>query len=168
VPIVSNSSPLILYTRIGRLELLRELFGEVLIPPAVHLEVVVRGQGRPGSGDVEQAAWIESRVLRDYTDAQTFLGQINPGEAEAIALAMELGAEMAVILDDYKGRRLAREHGVETVGSGGVLVLAKRQGLIPLVRPVLDELRVAGLHLSERAYREILVKAGEGPGEPDI
>jgi uncharacterized protein len=63
---------------------------------------------------------------------------------------------------------LAREHGVETVGSGGVLVLAKRQGLIPLVRPVLDELRVAGLHLSERAYREILVKAGEGPGEPDI
>jgi uncharacterized protein len=167
VPVVRNSSPLILCARIGRIELLRAVFDYLLIPPAVHQEVVVRGKGRPGAAEVENGEWIRSRALERDEDLAALLARLYPGEAEAIALAVELGSEIVVILDDYQARRLARERSVETVGSGGVPVLAKRQGLIPAVRPLLDELRLAGLHMSHRIYTEILAEAGEATVRPD-
>jgi uncharacterized protein len=165
VAIVSNTSPLILYARIGRLELLQQLFDDVLVPPAVYQEVVLQGAGRPGAASVSNAVWIQRQALSDYRVVQALMVELDRGEAEAITLAMELGGQTAILLDDQKGRRLADARGVEVIGSGGVLVRAKRRGLLPSVRPVLDELRAAGLRLSETAYREILAPAGEAPDE---
>jgi predicted nucleic acid-binding protein len=87
--------------------------------------------------------------------------QLGPGEAEVIALASELEGSVPVLLDDRKGRRIAREHHISVVGSVGVLILAKDRGLVPAVRPVLRDLQQAGLYLSDAAARELLAVAAE-------
>ena len=85
------------------------------------------------------------------------------GEAEVIALAIERGGFESVLLDDRDARRVARERGLAVAGSAGVLVLAKDRGVLPEVRPTLDQLRSASLYLSDAAYLEALAAAGEVP-----
>jgi predicted nucleic acid-binding protein len=110
---------------------------------------------------VATAPWIRCQVVANRDLVALFLGRVDAGEAEAIALAMEIGGEVVLVLDDLKARRLARERDFDIVGSAGVLLLAKNRGVIPLVRPLLDELRAAGLRFSERAYQRVLCDAGE-------
>ncbi|HZS00761.1 MAG TPA: DUF3368 domain-containing protein [Chloroflexota bacterium] len=162
---ISNSSPLILYASIGRLELLHRLFGELIVPASVYDEVVVKGAEKPGAAAVVASPWIRTRAAADRQMVGTLQQQVDPGEAEAIALAIEIGEQAVVLIDDRKGRRLARERDFEMVGSAGVLLLAKERGLISRVGPLLDELRAAGLRLSDRAYREVLLDAGEPPDD---
>jgi predicted nucleic acid-binding protein len=158
---VSNSSPLILYARVGCLDILRQLFEVILIPPAVHREVVIVGQGLPGAAAVGAAGWIHVRTITNHMLADALATESDRGEAEAVALAMELGKQITIILDDRQGRRLARERGLNLIGSAGVLVLAKQQGLISAIRPLLDELRTAGLRIGDGAYEEALAMAHE-------
>jgi predicted nucleic acid-binding protein len=91
------------------------------------------------------------------------LARLGPGEADVIALATQYGEDALVVLDDADGRRLARDQGIALLGSAGVLVLAKERGVIRQVRPLLDDLRAAGLYLSDAAYRDVLTLANEGP-----
>src|SRR3712207_6178213 len=140
MPVVSNSSPLILFARIDRLDLLHEVFGEILVPEAVWHEVVAQGAGRSGEAAITGAPWISRRPASGNADLPHALGA---GEAEAIGLALTLG--LPVLLDDRHGRRVARAHGLLVYGSGGVLILARDAGLLSIVRPTLDELRAAGL-----------------------
>ena len=158
---VSDSSPLILYAGIGRLDLLGRVFSEVSVPPAVWEEVVAEGAGRPGAVEVARMPWIRRRVLDHQGTALSLLSELGPGEAEAIALRLELGQPGPLLLDDRKGRRIARERGIAVVGSAGVLVVAKDRGLISAVHPLLDELRSAGLYLSGTAADELLAIAEE-------
>ena len=81
---VSNSSPLIHLSRIGRLNLLREFFEEILIPHAVFREVVIEGRGRPGSSEVEEASWIRVMEIRDKRLKRILQLVLDEGEAEAI------------------------------------------------------------------------------------
>ncbi|MBI4493478.1 MAG: DUF3368 domain-containing protein [Chloroflexi bacterium] len=160
---ISNSSPLILFARTGRLDLLREVFTEILIPSAVRDEVVGEGTGRPGAAEVAGASWIKTKPLASLDIARALLTELQRGEAEAIALAGELGGQMHILLDDRKARQFARRRGLRVLGSGGALVLAKEQGALPLLRPVLDELRSAGLRLSDSVYYQLLAIADERP-----
>ncbi|HEY7066931.1 MAG TPA: DUF3368 domain-containing protein [Chloroflexota bacterium] len=160
---ISNSSPLILYAyaRIGRLELLRQVFTELLVPAAVYDEVTVKGVGRPGAAAVAAAGWIRPQAVLNRQTVDALQGELDPGEAEVIALAAEIHGQVTAILDDRIGRRLAHERHIEMLGSAGVLLVAKQRGVISLVRPILDELRAAGLRLGEQAYRRVLSDAGE-------
>lgn len=165
--IVSNSSPLILFGKIGQLELLRAAFTDVLIPEGVYFEVVTRGLRRSATEPSAlavlaalEASWMTRRALTNADAARRFPANLGRGEVEAIALALEAGS-LDVLLDDRGGRRLARQRGLQVIGSAGVLVRAKTQGAVPLVRPLLDELRTAGLYLSDGAYRVALEQAGE-------
>lgn len=78
-------------------------------------------------------------------------------------LGQEVRRPATLLLDDAAGRRRALQRGLTVVGSAGVLALAKERNLIPLVRPLLDELRAAGLYLSDTVYRRILAGVGEAP-----
>ena len=157
---VSNSSPLILLAHIGRLDLLQALFTEVLVPPAVWREVVSDSVGRIGTLEVWQAGWIRQRSLpRQGTPNSRAI--LHPGEAEAIALAVSMQPAVAILLDDRRARRIARDIGLNVIGSGGALVLAKDAGLISSVRPILSDLYAAGLFLSERTISELLTRANE-------
>ena len=158
---VRNASPLIVFARVGRLDLLGEVYSTVLVPPAVWREVAEAG-ARPGAAAIAQAAWLQRRsVAAPRTVIQGTARRLGPGESEAIALASEFAGSVPLLLDDLKGRRVALELGLPVVGSAGVLVAAKDLGLIAAVRPLLEDLRNAGLHLSRQAFTEILRRAGE-------
>lgn len=157
---VSDSSPLISYSAIGRLDLLQALFTELIVPPAVWREVVTDSDDKPGARDVLQAGWIVRRSLPQQRLPRS-IAALDPGDAEAIALASSMQPSMEILLDDYRARQVARTLGLNVVGRGGALLLAKDAGLIAAVRPMLFALRAAGLYLGNRALRELLALAGE-------
>ena len=157
---VSNSSPLILFSRIGRLHLLRTLFDELLVPPAVWHEVVTVGLGRAGQQELEQADWIRRREL-PWSEVPATFAFLDPGEAQALALASTLGAAVPILIDDERARRVAEASGLFPIGCGGIVVRAKETGLVSSVRPHLVELRSAGLFLGDRAFRRVLERANE-------
>ena len=159
--VVSNTSPLISLARLGQLELLRALYGELLVPEAVWQEVVVEGAGHPGAAELEFASWIQRRTVTNRPLVQALRQHLGAGEAEAIALALEMGAEV-LLMDERVGRQAAHRLGVRTVGLAGVLLEAKRKRVIPAVKPYLDALRdVAGFRRGDEVYAQILRDAGE-------
>ncbi|WP_456454012.1 DUF3368 domain-containing protein [Thermococcus sp.] len=147
--VVSNTSPLIGLSNIGKLEILHELFGEVFVPPAVVREfrenlptwIVVK---RPGDKPLVTAL---SKLLGD-------------GESEAMALALELGADF-LILDDLKARKIAKELGIKVIGTAGLLLLAKKRGVVEEVKPLLRELVEKGFRIADSVIEVILRAAGE-------
>lgn len=158
---VSDSSPIIFYAVIGRLELLQQLYGEMLVPPAVWREIAEQGAERPGTAQVREAHWIRQRTPPHHNVIFPPLEPLDRGEAEAIALAMASTPRMTLILDDLPARRVAQDAGLEIIGSGGVLVLAKRKRLITSVAPILADLRSAGLYLSDAVVETFLQLADE-------
>ena len=156
---VGDSSPLLLFSRIGRLQLLRLTFDEVVIPPEVEREVVAAGRGRPGADEIASAAWV--RVDATTAPSHPLLQGLGTGEAAAIRLAMVARPTDGLILDDLQARRVAVSLGLRVADCDGVLVLAKQDGSIPAVAPLLQELRRAGLYLCDAAARDILLKANE-------
>jgi len=158
--VVSDATPLIALARIGRLDLLRELFDAILIPEAVHEEVVARSPGRSGASEVGQAEWIRRQVPADRRRVNYLRADLDWGEAEALVLAEEVAADW-VLVDEPKARLAAELLGLRFMGTVGVLLLAKRLGKISAVRPVLDELRARKFRLSERVYSAVLAEAGE-------
>jgi predicted nucleic acid-binding protein len=161
VAAISDSSPLILFGRIGRLDLIHSVFTELLIPPAVQREVAVAGAGRPGAASAAAADWITVKPPTAMPAQPRPFGPIGTGETEVIALALELAWDEPVLLDDLAARRIAERHGLLVTGSGGVLVRAKDRGLISAVAPVLRLLQQSGLYLSPPASERILAAAGE-------
>ena len=157
MPVVSDTSSIILLDKCALLDLLPALYGEVLIPPAVRHELTA---GAPVGGLIG-ADWVRTRVPDPARVATELAAGLHAGEAEAIALAAQLGPGSGVVVDDLGARRRARQLGITVVGSAGVLVAAKGQGLLPAVRPALDRLVDAGLYLGDAAHRVILAASGE-------
>ena len=159
--LVSNASPLVNLARIGRLEILRDLFGEVCVPDAVWAEVVVAGEGQPGAQELAEASWVKRCQVRNQPLVQALRQELDAGEAEANALALELKADL-LLMDERLGRETAQHLGVKPTGVIGVLIVAKRRGVLPKVRPLLDALRnEAGFRISERLYARVLEDTGE-------
>lgn len=158
--IVCNAGPLISLARIGRLDLLPALFGEIIVPPAVHREVT-QDDSLPGAKALAQADWLTLAEIADRRDVEKLSAGLDPGEAEVLTLARELQATAAI--DERRGRRLATELGVSQTGTVGILLAAKQRGLIPFVRPLLDQLLGNGVRLSPRLYEEACRLAGEPP-----
>jgi predicted nucleic acid-binding protein len=112
---------------VGQLDLLRQLYGRILIPQAVHAEIAIVGKG----------------------------------QAEAIALAVELQADL-LLLDERKGRVVASRLGLKSVGLLGALIEAKHRSLILAIKPIVDDLiATAGFWITQKLYEQVLHAAGE-------
>ncbi|EEB73533.1 DUF3368 domain-containing protein [Thermococcus sp. AM4] len=147
--IVSNTSPLIGLSNIGKLDVLHKVFGRVFIPPAVRREF---GEELP--------EWIEVTSPENRPLVSALSKLLGAGESEAIALAIELGADF-LIPDDLKARKIARELGINVIGTAGVLLLAKKRGVVDEVKPLLTLLVEKGFRISDDVIRIIPKAAGE-------
>lgn len=151
--VVSDTTAVSNLLAVGRADLLPKLFGRVLVPPAVFAELLAWHDALPG--------WLEVVAVSDRQRVLRYGAAVHPGEAEAIALALEVGAEW-VILDDSDGRRLAKAEGAPVLGLMGALLLAKKRGIIPETKPLIDRLQdEAGFYLSANVRAEVLQLAGE-------
>ena len=161
---VSDTSPIINLAVINHLYILQLLYGHLIIPEAVYLEIVVQGAGQAGASDVQTEPWFEPRSVVNSTAVTTLLSShplLSRAEAEAIVLAVELQADR-LLIDEMEGRHVAVAMGVPVRGLLGVLAEAKYQGLIPLVRPLLDELiSEAGFFIAHPLYAQVLQDVGE-------
>ncbi len=159
--VVSNTSPIVNLARIKQVDLLKQLYGKIIIPQAVYDEIVVAGSGQPGVEQVQARQWIETRQLTTRTLASSLTIELDPGEAEAIALALELKASL-LLVDEKRGRKVAERFGLRRLGLCGLLIEAKSKSLIVAVKPVLDDLITeAGFRVSPVLYRRVLETARE-------
>ncbi|MEM9997302.1 MAG: DUF3368 domain-containing protein [Bacteroidota bacterium] len=159
--VVSDASPLIALAAVGHLDVLRALMGAITIPPAVRAEIDADGGQRRGAAAIRKASWITVIPPRQAHLVETLRLDLDAGEAEALALALETQARL-LLIDERRGRRRARALGVPVTGTAGIVALAKEDGLIPAVGPLLETLRRdAGLRLREAVVRRVLMRAGE-------
>jgi predicted nucleic acid-binding protein len=143
------------------LDLLRSLFGRIVIPPAVYQEVVVAGAGLPGAEQVRRAEWIETHggeVAANSSLAGKCAG-LGAGEAATILLANSLRADVT-ILDDAKARRVAREAGLTVTGCIGLLEAGFRRGLVGDPGAAYVELLKQGIRFDLKLLRDSLAKFG--------
>jgi predicted nucleic acid-binding protein len=152
VAVVSNSSPLIALARIQRLDLLPAIFESVFIPPAVAREIAPSIPALP--------TWLRIQVASVLPLAPLLRRRLGAGEREALALAIELRADW-IILDDLPARRSAEANGLNVIGTLGMLIRAKRGGLLKSIRPELDALLRTAFFLSAQLYDQVLQAAGE-------
>ena len=159
--VVSNTSLLINLSRIGRLDLLSRLYGEILIPVAVWQETVVDGVGQAGADEIRAADWIKVQEVSNTAMVQALRQELDAGEAEVIALALESKADL-LLMDERLGRETAHYLGLRVIGLIGVLIAAKSQGLIGELKPNLDALRnVAGFYIDNDLYLRVLKDQSE-------
>lgn len=159
-PVVVNATPIITLSTVRQLDLLHQLYGEVLIPEAVHSELLAGGQRRVGVADLATRPWIRPCALRDPSRAELLLTDLDQGEAEVIALAQELQAGL-VIIDERLARRHAERLHLPMTGTLGVLLKAKRVGLVSRLEPMIADIRAAGIRLGEDLVRRVIQLAGE-------
>jgi uncharacterized protein len=157
--IVADAGPIIAYARMGRLDLLRRVVGELVIPDAVFQELTGQGHERPGAAEVTNAKWIRRHAVSDQAAVDRLPRVLHRGEREAIVLAQELGAQL--LIDEQRGRNMAAARGLEVVGSLRILADAKRLGFIDRTKPLLDAILAAGYWIDEGLIRAFLDDQGE-------
>ncbi len=159
--VVSDTSPITNLASVGHLELLQQLYGQIVIPPAVYRELTTAGETIPGYKEVQTFDWITVQPVNDSEFVASLLDQLDEGEAEAIALPVEQQADW-LLIDEELGRQFAETYQIRFTGILGVLIEAKHRGLIPQVKVVLDDLITnAEFWVSERLYRHVLQTVGE-------
>jgi predicted nucleic acid-binding protein len=159
--VVSDTSPIINLAAIGRLDVLERMYGSLLIPPSVYREIAVVGAGQPGAEEVQTLSWIATGHLSQAELASSLHLELDEGEAEAIALALQEGADL-LLLDERRGRGVALQLGLRVLGTLGVLIDAKRRGYVNEVKPILDGLMTeAGFWVSPQLYARVMDIASE-------
>lgn len=160
--VISDASPLASLSFIRQIDLLHQLYGQITVPEAVWQELIA-GRHHPSRDLVLNASWVEQRAVQNQQLVLSLQKDLDRGEAEAIALALETDADL-LIIDERLGRRTAQHFGLNIIGVVGVLIDAKHHGLIAEIKPYLDQLRViAGFRISEALYQRVLADEPETP-----
>ena len=147
--IIADTSCLILLEKIGELDLLHEVFGEILITQEIADEY---GLALPD--------WISIQNPANQNYQKILEASVDKGEASAIALAVEM-VDCLLIIDDLKGRNLAQALGIKITGTFGIIIEAKLSGKIASVKPYLTKIKQTDFHFSDELEKQILAKASE-------
>jgi len=156
---VINTSPWISLSLCGRIDLLKDIYDEILMPLAVKKEITAGGKSRIGVQELKAATWLQIEEIRDPVKV-LLLHELDRGEAEVIILAQEQIAD-EVIIDEKVARMQAMVLGLKVVGTLGLLLRAKKRGLIYEIRPLIDKILEGGIHIHEDIVHSILREAGE-------
>lgn len=158
--VVSDTTPISCMVRIGRPDLLAGVFPDVRIPTTVADEL---DRGAAVLGDWRSV--LRSNVRIEAVEPSPLLtlleDQLDAGEAAAIALAVAIHAKL-VLVDEMRGRAVASRLGLTVLGTVGLVVMAKRRGLIPAARPIIAQVRtVGGLWLTDKLVADVLTGLDE-------
>jgi uncharacterized protein len=160
VIVVADTTPLSELAKVGHLNLLRDVFGQVTIPQEVYREVTIGSH--PAVAQVKLATWIQVFSISD-TQKLSILQQstnLDLGECAAIILAEEVQASQ-ILLDDLDARRAAKNRNLSVIGTIGTLILAKQRGVITSIKVILDDLIEGGTYIGQRLYQDALAIVGE-------
>ncbi|MDB9527744.1 DUF3368 domain-containing protein [Oscillatoria sp. CS-180] len=161
--VVSDTSAITNLAAIQRLDLLVQLYEQVTIPIAVYRELAQIDSLVPGKVEVQSAQWLKVQPVINQSIVQQLRtkARLDPGESEAIALALELDADL-LLIDERRGRIEADRLGIRITGLLGVLVEAKQKKLILAVQPLMDSLiATSNFRISPALYQQILDLVGE-------
>jgi predicted nucleic acid-binding protein len=147
--IISDTSCLIVLSKIGEMDLLKKVYGSIFTTQDIASEF---GDSLP--------EWIEVLEVKDPFRQQLLELQIDKGESSAIALALEMPGS-TVILDDFKARKIAIKLGIQVTGTLGVIIRAKQKGVLSSIKPFLEKLKQTNFRLSPELELEALKMAGE-------
>ena len=159
--IVADASPLIAFGRIKQISLISKTLGKIIIPQAVAGECLVEDH-RPGAYEIQRA--IEEKIISITPTHKIkvkpgLLEILDNGEANALSLALQLDA--GILIDEKLGRDAAKKLNLKTIGTAGVLLLAKKKKLIKNISPIITELKNAGYYLSVELINAVLKQAKE-------
>ncbi len=157
--VISNTSPLFYLHRLRRLDILRALYQQIVIPEAVRDELHVgriQGEDTPDLADYD---WITIRAVQ-VPEVLTLITDLGAGEAQVLALALEEPGSL-VILDDRLARAVAQMRNIRLTGTAGVLLKAKQEGHLAAVAPLLDQMAQMGFRLTDTVRAMILSLAQE-------
>ena len=156
--VISDTSAITNLAAIHNLQLLLQLYSQVMIPEAVYRELADIDPPVPGTLEVQRASWLEVReiVNREVVERLQDEVRLDSGESEAIALALELNADL-LLIDERRGRAKADRLGVRITVLLGILVEAKQKNLIVAVKPLIDKLIAKSeFRVSSALYSQIL------------
>ncbi|MBK6647367.1 MAG: DUF3368 domain-containing protein [Anaerolineales bacterium] len=161
--VVSNTSPIMNLAVLGLLDLLRQQFREVIVPDAV-IEELRLDTDFPGTENIRRAiseGWLHEEKVENQQVVLALRRELDNGEAEAIALALQLKANL-ILMDERDGRSLAKSMGLTPIGVLGILIRAKQDGKVGSVGEILNRLRSeAGFYISNDLMQNILLEIGE-------
>ena len=155
--LIADSSALIALSVCNSLDLLEKVFGSVLVPEAVYLETT-----QPDKKEAQKLkAFLQDKVRHVEMHSYVFLDAFaDVGETEAMLLYKQLSADK-LLIDDQRGRKVAKINRISTIGSLGVLLFAKEQGLITAVSPLLKQIENSDIYLSPKLMATVLELAKE-------
>ena len=147
--IISDTSCFIILSKIGQLEILQQLFGNVVTTPEIAEEF---GESLPD--------WVEIVAVKDKYKQQLFEIQIDKGESSAMTLSLETENSL-LIIDDYKARKLAKTLNINYTGTIGILILAKQKKIISSIKPILEKIKETNFRISAELELQALIEAKE-------
>jgi predicted nucleic acid-binding protein len=156
---VVNASPLILLGKIGHVALLGKLSDELIVSDAVAREVGAKPEGEQVVSQV--ASLSGTRFAAEIsTPSEIIAWSLGRGESQVLSLAA-VSPRSRAVLDDMEARRCAQSLGLPVIGTLGVILRAKRKGVIERARPIIDQLRRVGLYVSDSLIEQALAHVGE-------
>lgn len=157
--VIVNSTPLIILCNIGKLEILKELYGEIRIPQAVYAEITAKKDS--ACQQIVAADWIHVEQIQDQSDKMMYKSKLHEGEVEVMILAQESKKTDVVVIDDNAAKKTAKYLGLPVTGTVGVLLKAKKYGIVKEIRPILESMKERGFYISRKIERLILEQARE-------
>ncbi len=157
--IISDTSPRFCLEQLNQIELLPKLYGKVMVPTVVVAELAAGAELGERIPDLAQLTWVTIRTV-NVPNSLRSIKDLGKGEMEAIALGLE-STNSLLLLDDRLGRQVAAQNGLTFTGTVGVLLRAKANGLIPLLAPLLEQLKDSRFRISDQVIRDTLELAGE-------
>lgn len=160
--VVSNTTPIISFAKVKRLDILKSLFGEVFISEGVYNELHAKPIYKEEVNYIDSCSFIRRKKVSNEFAVNLLRKQLglDLGESESIVLAQELESEV-LLIDESKGRKIAKSLNISIAGTVGMLIVAKNRGFIDKVSPLLDDLIKHKIRISQNLYEEVLKKANE-------
>lgn len=159
--IVADSGPLIALGIVGLLPQLKHFLGEIIVPETVYQECIVE-QDKPGAKSIYSAVQATD-ITRQQTPTSIIIAELcdilDQGEIEAISLAKAMSA--IILIDEKKGRTVARHYQLDVIGSMTVIISAKQAGIIKTAAPLISKLEMSGYRLSNQLKKSVLKRVDE-------